>query len=162
LKKITLKYKNSNHIQRSVDLLVSSLQATGEIDSAKYYVSKIKARNSELRVDHYGFELQRFDVRLKKLTSKDDGKTKASIVQELSQPWVVQLGAFGKYDNAKRLKNMIKNAGYPIEIVEVMSNSKRLHTVRVVRFNSEHEAGNVGKKIKAQYGVNYRVLNRPK
>jgi len=43
-----------------------------------------------------------------------------------------------------------------------MSNGKRLHVVRVVRFNSEHEAGNVGKKIKAQYGVNYRVLKRPK
>ncbi|HIB60136.1 MAG TPA: hypothetical protein EYO52_00600, partial [Candidatus Marinimicrobia bacterium] len=43
LKKITLKYKNSNHLQRSVDLLVSSFKATGEIDSAKYYVSKIKA-----------------------------------------------------------------------------------------------------------------------
>ena len=162
LKKITLKYKNSNHLQRSVDLLVSSFKATGEIDSAKYYVSKIKARNSELQVDHYGFNVQRFDVKFRKLTSKDEGKTKASIAQDLSQPWVVQLGAFGKYDNAKRLKNMIKNAGYPVEIVEVMSNGKRLHAVRVVRFNSEHEAGNVGKKIKVQYGVNYRVLNRPK
>jgi len=80
----------------------------------------------------------------------------------LSQPRVVQLGAFGKYDNAKRLKNMIKNAGYPVEIVAVMSNGKRLHVVRVVRYISEHEAGNVGKNIKAQYGVNYRVLKRPK
>tara|TARA_Y100000780_G_C13674245_1_gene413615 strand:+ start:1324 stop:2130 length:807 start_codon:yes stop_codon:yes gene_type:complete len=162
LKKITLKYKNSNHMQRSVDLLVLSFKATGEIDSAKYYVSKIKALNSELKVDHYGFKVQRFDLKLQKLISKDDGKTKASIAKDLNQPWIVQLGAFGKYNNAKRLKNMIKNAGYPIEIVEVMSNGMRLHAVRVVRFNSEHEAGNVGKKIKAQYGVNYRVLNRPK
>jgi hypothetical protein len=57
---------------------------------------------------------------------------------------------------------MIKSAGYPIEIVEVMSNGKRLHAVRVVRFKTTEEANKVGRNIKAQYGVNYRVLKRPK
>jgi hypothetical protein len=57
---------------------------------------------------------------------------------------------------------MIRGTGYPVEIVEVMSNKKRLHAVRVVRFESEQDADKVGRVIKAQYGVNYRVLKRPK
>ena len=162
LKKIPLKYKNSNHIQRSVDLLVSSFKATGEIDSAVYYVSKIKDLNSELEVDNYGFDLIKPNLKLQKLTSREVGKTHATTGKNIPQPWVVQLGAFGKYDNARRLKNMIKGTGYSVEIVEVMSNKKRLHAVRVVRFESEEDADKVGKYIKAQYGVNYRVLNRPK
>ncbi len=101
-------------------------------------------------------------MKLQKLTSKDEGKTKANIGKSDDRPWVVQLGAFGKYDNAKRLQNMIKAAGHSIEIVEVMSNNKRLHVVRVVRFSKAEDAEKVGQKIKAQYGVNYRVLNRPK
>ena len=162
LKKIPLNYKKSNHLQRSVDLMVSSFQATGEVDSAVYYVSKIKVLNSELQIEHYGFDLIKPNVKLQKLTSRDVGKTLATTGKNIPQPWVVQLGAFGKYDNARRLKNMIKGTGYPVEIVEVMSNKKRLHAVRVVRFESEQDAGEVGKYIKAQYGVNYRVLNRPK
>ena len=69
-------------------------------------VSRLIATEPEIED---GYFTGRIDVKLKKLTSKDEGKTKASIAQDLSQPWVVQLGAFGKYDNAKRLKNMIKN-----------------------------------------------------
>ncbi len=162
LKKIPLKYKNTNHLQRSVDLLVSSFNATGEIDSAAYYVNKIKALNSQLQVDHYGFDLIKPNVKLQKLISREKDKTQATTGKNIPQPWVIQLGAFGKYDNAKRLKNMIRGTGYPVEIVEVMSNKKRLHAVRVVRFESEQDADKVGRVIKAQYGVNYRVLKRPK
>lgn len=162
LKKIPLKYSNSDHFQRAVDLLASSFDATGETDSAQFYVSRAKAVRSDLKVDHYNFKVSQPKVSFKKLTSKDEGKTKATIGKSGERPWVVQLGAFGKYDNAKRLKNMVKGSGYPIEIVEVMSNSKRLHTVRIVRFGSEDDADKVGREVKALYGVNYRVLNRPK
>lgn len=162
LKKIPLKYSNSDHFQRAVDLLASSFDATGETDSAQYYVSRAKAVRSDLKVDHYNFKVSKPRVSFQKLTSKDEGKTKANIGKAGDRPWVVQLGAFGKYDNAKRLKNLVKSSGYPIEIVEVMSNSKRLHAVRIVRFGSEANADKVGREIKAQYGVNYRVLNRPK
>lgn len=162
LKKIPVKYIDSDHLQRAMDLLVSSFEATGEADSAQYYVTKIKAQRSDLKVDHYTFDISFPRTKIKKLTSKDEGKTKANIGKSADQPWVVQLGAFGKYDNAKRLQNMISGAGLPIEIVEVMSNGKRLHAVRVVRFSSEDDANQVGKQIKAQYGINYRVLNRPK
>ncbi len=162
LKKIPLQYPESDHFQRAMDLLVSSFEATGEKDSAQYYVSRAKAQRSDLKVDHYSFNVPPPHVKLKKLTSKDVDKTKANIGKSADQPWVVQLGAFGKYDNAKRLQNMIKNAGLPIEIVEVMSNGKRLHAVRVVRFSSVADADHIGQQIKAQYGVNYRILNRPK
>ncbi len=148
-----------NHDEIDTILLTGTNRIIANPIAKSLGVSRLIATEPEIED---GYFTGRIDVKLKKLTSKDEGKTKASIAQDLSQPRVVQLGAFGKYDNAKRLKNMIKNAGYPVEIVAVMSNGKRLHVVRVVRFNSELEAGNVGKKIKAQYGVNCRVLKRPK
>lgn len=161
LKKIPIRYTNSDHFQRAVDLLTSSFNATGETDSAQFYVSRAKSIRSDLKVDHYSFNVSQPRVSYKKLIGKDDRKKEASIGKTENRPWVVQLGAFGKYDNARRLKNMVKGAGYPIEIVEVMSNSKRLHAVRISRFVSEKDADKVGREIKAQYGVKYRVLNRP-
>jgi hypothetical protein len=158
LKKIPLKYSKSEHIQRAVDLMVLSFDATGETDSVQYYLAKFKWKYPQLQVKQYNVDLKPTELKPGK-TSKN--KVTAKINNPNANPWVVQLGAFGKYSNAKRLKSIVSSAGYPIKIVEVMSNGKRLHTVRVIRFSSESEAEKVGKEIKSKYGVNFRVLKRP-
>ncbi len=158
LKKIPLKYNKSEHIQRAVDLMVLSFDATGETDSVQYYLAKFKWKYPQLQVKQYNVDMKTTELKPGK---KSNTKIKAKMIDPNSHPWVVQLGAFGKYANAKRLKNIVSGAGYPIEIVEVMSNGKRLHAVRVVRFSSESEAEKIGKGIKSKYGVNFRVLKRP-
>ncbi len=159
LKKIPLKYPKSSHIQRAVDLMVLSFEATGEGDSIRYYLQKFKSMYPRLKTSQYNVDLHL--IELKKPPSNSDKKIKAQITDKRSHPWVVQLGAFGKYDNAKRLKTIVSGSGYPIDIVEVMSNGKRLHAVRIVRFSNEQEAEKVGREIKSTYGVNFRVLKRP-
>lgn len=158
LKKIPLKYDKSEHIQRAFDLMLSSFDATGESDSVQYYLAKFKSKYPRLQVKQYNIDMRITELKTGKKSNK---KVTAKIIDPNSHPWVVQLGAFGKYANAKRLKSIIAGAGYPIEIVEVMSNGKRLHAVRVVRFSSKSEAGKIGKEIKSKYGVNFRVLKRP-
>ncbi len=158
LKKIPIKYGHSEHLQRAMDMLVVSFIATGEVDSARHYVTWFKKQYPQLEVDHYGKGPQFGNIMLKNFTLQLRNTMDITLDPE-ARPWIVQLGAFSKYPNAKRLEEMIK--GYSIDIVEVNSNGKRLHTVRVVRYATEQEAEAVGHKIKETYGVNYRVLKRP-
>jgi hypothetical protein len=71
------------------------------------------------------------------------------------------VGAFSKYQNALRIKNLLLQGGFNVEIVEVPSAGRRLHAVRVVRFYSMEEAETEGERVKDKYGLEYRVLNRP-
>ncbi|MFQ6677263.1 MAG: SPOR domain-containing protein [Fidelibacterota bacterium] len=156
-KKIPLMYPKSEHIQRAVDLMVLSFNATGESDSVQYYLAKYKWKFPQLEVKQYNVNLEKAEL---KQDNQFDKKTKTDVINPGSHPWVVQLGAFGKYSNAKRLKNIVSGLEYPIEIVEVMSNGKRLHAVRVVRFKTREEAERIGREVKTKYGVNFRVLKR--
>jgi len=157
LKIIPLQYNKSEHIQRAIDLMVLSFNATGESDSVQYYLAKFKWKYPQLNVKKYNIDVGSTELKPGKKSNK---KVTAKIIDSNSHPWVVQLGAFGKYTNAKRLKSIVAGAGYPIEIVEVISNGNRLHAVRVVRFRSVKEAEEVGQEIKSKYGFNFRVLKR--
>ena len=79
-----------------------------------------------------------------------------------SKDFVAQVGAFSKYQNAQRIKNLLVQGGFNAEIVEVPSAGRRLHAVRVVRFHSFEEAEKEGERVKMKFGLEYRVLNRPK
>ena len=57
---------------------------------------------------------------------------------EMKKPWVIQIGAFGRYENGNRL-----------------------HAVRIVRFESKNSANNIGKSIKNKFGIDYRIINNP-
>jgi len=79
-----------------------------------------------------------------------------------SKDYVAQVGAFSKYQNAQRIKNLLVQGGFNAEIVEVPSAGRRLHAVRIIRFNSFDEAEKEGERVKMKFGLEYRVLNRPK
>ena len=53
LRFVPMNYPESEHIQRSVDLLVKSYNATGEMDSARFYLSLFKTKYSFLDIDRY-------------------------------------------------------------------------------------------------------------
>lgn len=174
LRQIPLYYSSSPHIQRAMDLMVNSYKATGEIDSAAYYLARFKRRYPDLNYD-YGIggldeiEVPPGEVELVKLD-------KAQVQQKLQEaepparpqpkaavprPWIVQVGAFGNYANALSLKTSLEENGYTVEIHEVASANRRLHAVRVVRFASRDQAGTIGDELKRNYGLNYLVMNRP-
>jgi len=67
-----------------------------------------------------------------------------------------------KYKNALRIKNLLVQGGFNAEIVEVPSAGRRLHAVRIVRFYSFEDAESEGERVKKKFGLEYRVLNRPK
>ena len=172
LKKLIYKYVDSKDHQRALDLMVNSYMATGEEDSAKVALRIIKQLYPSLKFDKYGIDVIDKDskevklVRLdsdeitKKIKSRKKKKRKP-LPRDLIKPWVIQVGAFGKYENANRLKKQIQSNGYSAEVHAVNSNGKRLHAVRIVRFISKKDAEKIGKGLKKKFGLDFRVLNNP-
>ena len=172
LKKVIYKYVDAKNHQRALDLMINSYMATGQEDSAKVALKMIKQLYPSLIFDKYGIVLiDKFSrevklVRLnpeeitKKIKSRKKKKRKP-LPKDLIKPWVIQVGAFGKYENANRLKKQIQGNGYSAEVHAVNSNGNRLHAVRIVRFISKKDAEKIGKGLKKKFGLDFRVLNNP-
>lgn len=171
-KKAIYKYPKGDHHQRAMDLMVNGYQATGESDSAKVAMRMIKQLYPRLSFDYYGFEdmnSSESDVRLIRLDSEAANKkikarkSSSRIVnlKPAKKPWVVQVGAFGKFENANRLKKQLQGHGYGTEVHTIDSNGKRLHAVRIVRFEKKTEADEIGKKLKKKFGIDFRVIKNP-
>ena len=152
LKNIPIKYPRFIGIQRATNLMVNSFNAIGEADSARYYALIIKSMFPNIDTNISSLKKQNeplaqvFDFNKKKL---DLG------------PYVIQIGAFGSRENARRLKLQVTQLGHDVSINNVESNGKILYAVRVNRFKSKKQAENIGRDIKSKIGVEYRILYRP-
>ena len=173
-KKTIINYPIGDHHQRALDLMVNSYQASGENDSVRISLINIKDLYPRLDFNKYGVNGLNNDKREAKLVRLDPSiisdrlksakaKRKKSIFisKPKAKPWVVQVGAFGKYNNAKRLKNQLQGNGFITEIHTINSNGKRLHAVRLVRYEEKFDAEKIGRKLKKKYGLDFRVINNP-
>ena len=174
-KKTIINYPIGDHHQRALDLMVNSYQASGENDSVRISLINIKDLYPKLDFNKYGVNGLNNDKREAKLVRLDpsiisdrlkSAKAKRKKIKLISKPkakpWVVQVGAFGKYNNAKRLKNQLQGNGFITEIHTINSNGKRLHAVRLVRYEEKSDAEKIGRKLKKKYGLDFRVINNPK
>ena len=177
---VPLVYTTTEHVQRATDLMVNSYTATGQRDSAAYYVRQIRSLHPTLEYDQYGMATLVDPPQEAKLVKLDEEKVSAKI-NDRRKTWpspksnptipkpgpsktkdfVAQVGAFSKYESALRIKNLLLQGGFNVEIVEVPSAGRRLHAVRVVRFYSMEEAETEGERVKDKYGLEYRILKRP-
>ncbi|MEA1882125.1 MAG: SPOR domain-containing protein [Candidatus Marinimicrobia bacterium] len=171
-KSVLFKYPQGDHHQRALDLMVNSYFATGEEDSAKSALRTIKQLYPSLKYLHYGIDgldKSRREAKLVKLDpsaissriKSAKAKRKVVVPKRIPKPWVIQVGAFGKYDNANRLKKHLQGNGYATEVHTVNSNGKRLHAVRIVRFETKDSADKIGRKLKKKFGLDFRVINNP-
>ena len=171
-KKTIYNYVDSKDHQRALDLMINSYMATGQQDSARVSLRMIKQLYPSLKFDKYGIDVidkASKEVRLVRLDSDEitkkiksrKKKKRIPLPKDLLKPWVIQVGAFGKYENANRLKKQIQSNGYSAEVHAVNSNGKRLHAVRIVRFISKKDAEKIGKGLKKKFGLDFRVLNNP-
>jgi len=174
LKKSIFEYPKADYHQRALDLMINSYIATGEQDSAK--ISLILIRDLYPKLNYQKFNLGvlvggkkdsrlvRIDKnsitdRIKKVKAK---RTKTVSKKQAYKPWVVQVGAFGKYENANRLKKQLQGSGFQIDIQKINSNGKRLHTVRIIRFETKNRADKIGRSLKSKFGLDFRIINSPK
>lgn len=178
---VPLVYSTTDHAQRATDLMVNSYLAIGYRDSAAFYIRQIRLLHPSLEFDKYGLAALIDPPKDAKLVRLDESKVSAKLKKRKpiwsgpkanpkipkpgpskSKDYVAQVGAFSKYKNALRIKNLLVQGGFNAEIVEVPSAGRRLHAVRIVRFYSFEDAENEGERVKKKFGLEYRVLNRPK
>ena len=174
LKKTLLNHPKANFHQRAMDLMVNSYVATGEQDSARISLRLISDLYPKLNYLKYNLgispsskkdsRLVRIDKnsiseRIKTVKAK---RTKSKLNKKVYQPWVVQVGAFGRYENANRLKKQLQISGFPTEVHKINSNGTRLHAVRIIRYETKNEANKIGRSLKSKFGLDFRVINSPK
>ena len=169
---VLFKYPQGDNHQRAMDLMVNSYFATGEEDSAKVALRTMKQLYPSLNYTNYNIEGLNNNPREARLIKLDPNeissriksakaKRKVMLPQKKTKPWVVQVGAFGKYENANRLKKQLQSHGFATEVHTVDSNGKRLHAVRIVRYETKESAEVIGQKIKKNFGLDFRVINNP-
>ena len=149
LKNIPPKYPRYPDMQRLTNLMISSFNAIGESDSARYYGMLIKSMFPMLETN--------IVENNPKLSQVFNFKKKPKVIG----PYVVQIGAFSSMENAKRLKLQVSQLGHDVSINKVDSNGKIFFAVRVNRYKTKKQAEDVGKSIKSKLGISYRVLYRP-
>ena len=169
---VLFKYPQGDNHQRAMDLMVNSYFATGEKDSAKVALRTIKQLYPSLNYTNYNIEGLGNNPREARLVKLDPNeissriksakaKRKVILPKKNPKPWVVQVGAFGKYENADRLKKQLQGHNFATEVHTVDSNGKRLHAVRIVRYETKKSAEVIGQKIKKNFGLDFRVINNP-
>ena len=149
---IPRKYPRYPEIERIVDLMASSFMAIGADDSLRYYLSIYESMFPNLS----------FQNNFKREKVNKISKTELTTEVREVKPYVIQIGAFGSIQNAKRLKLQVSQIGYKVELVPVQTNGRSLNTVRIIRYKSKSEAERVGKLVKNKLGIEFRVLYRPK
>ena len=174
LKKSLFEYPKGDHHQRALDLMVNSYIATGEQDSAKISLNLFSSLYPKLNYQKYNLgtlsrpkndaRLVRIDKNLinEKIKTVKAKRAKSKIKKKVYRPWVVQVGAFGRYENANRLKKQLQSGGFPTEVHRINSNGKRLHAVRIVRYQNKSEADKIGRSLKSKFGLDFRIINSPK
>ena len=149
---IPRKYPRYPEIERIVDLMASSFMAIGADDSLRYYLGIYESMFPNLT----------FQNNVKRGKVNKISKTELTTEVREVKPYVIQIGAFGSIQNAKRLKLQVSQIGYKVELVPVQTNGRSLNTVRIIRYKSKSEAERVGKLVKNKLGIEFRVLYRPK
>ena len=150
-KKTIINYPIGDHHQMALDLMVNSYLAIGDDDSLKIALINIKDLYPKLDYNKYGINGLNNEKREAKLVRLDaaiitnrfkEAKEKRQKTKIISKPkvtpWVVQGGAFGKYNNAKLLRTQLRNNGFIAEIHTIYSNGGRLHAVRIVRYEDQY------------------------
>ncbi len=75
--------------------------------------------------------------------------------------WAVNVASFPNENEAKKLVNSLKSAGYNGYITEFMKNDIRWHRVRVGFYRSREEAQKAGKRISAKFKISSSWVVKP-
>jgi len=78
----------------------------------------------------------------------------------IASRFVLQVGAFGVQNNAETLKERFDAAGYPVEMISKVKDTRALFLVWVGNYASYEEARSAGQEVKRKMGVDAIVISR--
>ncbi len=98
---------------------------------------------------------------------QDDGEepqqaASAEYAGSLEGAWVVQLGSFGSADNARNLRNKVRDTGYSSHLQEIQRGDATLTRVFSDPFAEKAEAERAKKALDREFGLNSLVTTGDK
>jgi DedD protein len=75
--------------------------------------------------------------------------------------WVVQMGSFSSEQNALRLRDRLRKAGFVTQVEKVLVGGKTVYRVRVGPYLERAEAEGSQKKLAETFGLKGRVFAYP-
>lgn len=102
------------------------------------------------------------DVKVTQNSQKDEKTASGEeiAVEPSSGKYTLQVGAFSTSANAEKQKSLLESYNQPIEIKSSVRNGRTLYLVLVGSFQSQEEAKNVGKDLKAKYNLQSIVVEK--
>jgi DedD protein len=95
-------------------------------------------------------------------TSENAATEAAEYERSLDGAWVVQLGSFGNADNARRLRDQVREKGYGSHLQEVVRGDTTLTRVFSGPFASKTEAESAKRALDDAFGLNSLVTSGEK
>ncbi len=74
--------------------------------------------------------------------------------------YTLQIGAFGKRDNAAKLKESFSQKGYDVEITTKYLSDQLLYLVWIGEFETEEQAVRFGADLKNRYDITFQVVRK--
>ena len=158
LRKFIFRHPQSKDLSRMMGMLLRSFDATGELDSAQFFVDQyFKKHPKQYFIKN---ELGYIPDSIKRIKFREEKIVKKAITIPLNQgDWMVQVGAFGNRNNAVNLKEKLTKGGYSVSINTLASSKRTLFVVRVGPFESRQSAKNKGQELNKLYSLDYQLLN---
>ena len=158
LRKFIFRHPQSKDLSRMMGMLLRSFDATGELDSAQFFVDQyFKKHPKQYFIKN---ELGYIPDSIKRIKFREEKIVKKSISIPLNHGnWMVQVGAFGNRNNAVNLKKKLTKGGYSVSINTLTSSKRTLFAVRLGPFESRQSAKNKGQELNKLYSLDYQLLN---
>lgn len=86
-------------------------------------------------------------------TDTDDSRESADFERTLEGAWVLQLGSFGNEDNARRLRDQVRDKGYGAHLQQVTRGEQQLVRVFAGPFTDKAEAEKAKATLDEAFGV---------
>ena len=178
VKKINLYYSQSQHIDRSLNLYIRTLILTGKEDTAKMFMDTFNKKYPNIELDKQPKLDSKEIVMDEKEKLKDDKskpKEKSKILKAVEDikntiiapkhdkrdHFSIQVGAYGDYGNASKVRDELIELGFNIriDIIHLSTKNKDLYAVREGYFRSKEYAKNRQKKIKSRSGYSSMIVD---
>jgi len=131
------KYENTDYLTPSVSMMINAYLQMGFPDSAQFIRDWA---NSNVKNQFVKTQVQK-NTELEEISYQPKGQ------------YTIQLGAFGKEQNAKQSIKKLNKTGYNPRVDKITINGKTLYAVRYGFFESEIDARKIQNKLKQDYAV---------
>lgn len=172
VKQMLYRYPESDLVEQSARLLISSFRVMNKKDSVDYYLDYYDDKYPELRLAQRldenapQYDLETVSSRQYVSATPSNRKGGASLPKSFSSKekekkrsnYSIQVGVFSVPSNAYALRDDLKTKGYDVFTHQISGRKGLLLSVRLGGFNTKSKARYFGERLKKKEKLNYIIV----